>query len=101
MRQQVSEPLTSAGVELTPIELSTTAERVVARLRVAGEEQLAGHTPRPRAPSDSLASIQVHESALTNAAMSLELEGQRLSAKELQELIRARSSRAPTSRRRP
>lgn len=93
VRQQVSEPLKSAGVELTPIELSTTAERVVARLRVAGEEQLAGHTPRPRAPSDSLASIQVHESALTNAAMSLSLEGQRLSAKELQELIRAKLAR--------
>jgi hypothetical protein len=93
MREQVTEPLASAGVELTPIELSTTAERVIARLRVAGEEQLAGHTPRPRAPSDSLASVQVHESALTNAAMSLELDGKRLTAKELQELVRAKLAR--------
>ncbi|MGD9633818.1 MAG: hypothetical protein AB7U97_11125, partial [Pirellulales bacterium] len=93
MREQVTGPLHSAGVELTPIELSTTAERVIARLRVAGEEQLAGHTPRPRAPADSLASIQVHESALTNAAMSLDLDGKRLSAKELQDLIRAKLAR--------
>jgi len=94
MREQVTEPLADAGVELTPIELSTTAERVIARLRVAGQEQLAGHTPRPRAPSDSLASIQVHESALTNAAMSLGLDGQRLTAKELQDLVRAKLARS-------
>ena len=42
MREQVTGPLESAGVELTPIELSTTAERVIARLRVAGSEQLGG-----------------------------------------------------------
>ena len=45
---------------------------MIARLRVAGAEQLGGHTPRPRAPADSLASVQVHESALTNAAVSLD-----------------------------
>lgn len=94
MRSQVTEPLANAGVELTPIELSTTEQRVIARLRVAGEAQFAGHTPRPRAPSDSLASIQVHESALTNAAMSLALDGQRLTAKELQDLVRAKLARS-------
>lgn len=94
MRAQVTGPLESAGVELAPIELSTTAERVIARLRVAGQEQLAGHTPRPRAPADSLASVQVHESALTNAATSLDLDGKRLTAKELQDLIRAKLARS-------
>ena len=33
------------------------------RLRLAGGEQLGAYTPRPRAPSDSLMSLQVHESA--------------------------------------
>ncbi len=92
-RDRVSGPLESGGVELTPIELSTTAQRVIARLRVAGSNQLAGHTPRPRAPADSLASLQVHESALSNAALSLGLEGKRLSARELQTLIRERLAR--------
>ncbi len=94
MREQVSEPLSSAGVEMVPIELSTTAERLIARLRVAGQGQLAGHTPRPRAPADSLASVQVHESALTNAAVGLDLDGQRLSALELQKLMREKLSRS-------
>jgi hypothetical protein len=94
MRDQVTGPLESAGVELTAIELSTTAQRVIARLRVAGAEQLGGHTPRPRAPADSLASVQVHESALTNAAVSLGLDGKRLTAPELQTLIREKFSRS-------
>jgi hypothetical protein len=93
MREQVTGPLESAGVELTAIELSTTAQRVIARLRVAGQEQLAGHTPRPRAPADSLASVQVHESALANAAVSLGLDGKRFTAPELQTLMREKFSR--------
>jgi hypothetical protein len=62
-------------------------------LRVAGAEQLGGHTPRPRAPADSLASVQVHESAITNAAVSLELDGKRLEAQELQALVREKFAR--------
>ncbi len=94
LREQVTGPLEAAGVELTPIELSTTEQRVIARLRVAGAEQLGGHTPRPRAPADSLASIQVHESALTNASMSLGLDGQRFTAPELQKVLREKLSRS-------
>jgi hypothetical protein len=93
MREQVMGPLESAGVEMTAIELSTTEARIIARLRVAGTEQLGGHTPRPRAPADSLASVQVHESALTNASVSLELDGKRLTAPELQTLIREKMAR--------
>jgi hypothetical protein len=93
MREQVMGPLESAGVNMTAIELSTTEARIIARLRVAGTEQLGGHTPRPRAPADSLASVQVHESALTNASVSLELDGKRLTAPELQKLIREKMAR--------
>jgi hypothetical protein len=57
-------------------------------MRVAGDHQLGAHTPRPRALSDSLASLQLHESALTNAAQVLALDAQRLTAPQLQTLLR-------------
>jgi hypothetical protein len=88
VRTRYTDPIAQAGVDVTPIELSTTAERIVARLRVAGNHQLGSHTPRPRALSDSLASLQLHESALTNAAVSLQLDGARFTATELQQLLR-------------
>jgi hypothetical protein len=36
VRNRFTDPIARAGIEVTPIELSTTAERIVARLRVAG-----------------------------------------------------------------
>ena len=66
------------GLEITPIEMRTTESRLIARLRVAGPEQLAAHTPRMRAPSDSLMSVQVHESALNNALEGIGLDGKRM-----------------------
>jgi hypothetical protein len=94
LRNRVTGPLANAGVAWEAVQLSTTPERIVARLRVAGDDQLAGHTPRPRAPSDSVASLQLHESALTNAGRSLELDGRRLTAPELQDLFREKFSQA-------
>jgi hypothetical protein len=72
------------GIKLTTIEMKSTPERVVARLRVASSDQLGSHTPRPRALSDSLASLQLHETAMTNMAVTLGLDGQRLTGAELQ-----------------
>jgi hypothetical protein len=80
-------------VDLTTIELSTTDIRLIARLRVAGKEQLGGHTPRPRAPADSVASMQIHESAFTNAGLCLKLDGQHFTAPELQQMMRDKFSR--------
>jgi hypothetical protein len=93
IQSRLLDPMAEFGVELTPIELSTTEERLVARLRLAGNNQLGGHTPRPQALSDSLASLQVHESALTNAAMGLGLDGMRYTATELQAHLRAKFPR--------
>lgn len=78
-----------ARLDLTPeaVELSTTAERATARVRVASPLQLAAHTPRPLAPSHSLASLQMHESALNNVLERLELNGQSYTLPELQALI--------------
>jgi hypothetical protein len=88
VRERFTNRLAESGVKITPVEMTTTHERVVARLCVATENQLGSHTPRPRALSDSLASVQVHETALTNAAATLELAGRRFTVPELQEMFR-------------
>lgn len=97
VHHQLLSPLRESGVELTTVELTSTPERLVARLRVAGNKQIGAHTPRPRAPSDSLASLQIHESALTNAAVSLGLDNRRFTAEELQATLRDRLPRLETS----
>lgn len=73
------------GMELAPevIELETTEQRLVMRLRIAREQQLAGHAPRPQAPADSLLSLQLHDSLLNNIAQQLELEGRTFTLPEL------------------
>ncbi|MGL4514021.1 MAG: hypothetical protein ACRCT8_13100 [Lacipirellulaceae bacterium] len=81
---------TSLGLELQPVELRTTDTRLIARLRVAGSEQLAAHTPRMRAPSDSVLSVQLHESSVNNAVEGLGLAGQRLTARQLRERLAER-----------
>jgi hypothetical protein len=80
--------LDAFDIKLTPMEMRTTTERLVARMRVAGEKQLGSHTPRPRALSDSLASAQFHETALTNLAITLGLDGKRYTAPELRNMLR-------------
>jgi hypothetical protein len=71
------------GLELVPLTLATTEERVVGRILMAGVEQLGAHTPRPRAPSDSWASLQIHQSALNNVIERLDLEGRQFALPEL------------------
>jgi len=71
------------GLEMEPVALSTTEERVVARVRLANQEQLGAHTPRPRAPSDSWLSLQLHQSAMNNAIDGLDLNGRKFTLPEL------------------
>jgi hypothetical protein len=71
------------GLELVPVGLSTTEERIAARMRVASAEQLGAHTPRPRAPSDSWFSLQLHQSALNNVLARLDLEGRKFALPDL------------------
>jgi hypothetical protein len=93
VQERLTNPLTRYGIEITPLEMTTTAERIVARLRIASGDQLAAHTPRPRALSDSLFSMQLHESAMTNAAVALALNGERLTASQLQARLREKLPR--------
>lgn len=62
-------------LKLSPIVVSmnTTEERMTARYRVASPGQMAAHTARPRAPGDSLVSMQIHQSAINNAMGQLGL----------------------------
>ncbi len=75
LRDRVFAPL--AGLSLSPklVDCRTTEARMTVRLRLAHDDQLAGHTCRPWAPSDSLVSCQVHESALNNAIQRMGLDG--------------------------
>jgi hypothetical protein len=95
--------LDAFDIKLTPVEMKTTTDRLVARVRVAGEKQLGSHTPRPRAISDSLASAQVHETALTNLAITLGLDGKRYTAPELRNMLREKfpqlATKSPTEAR--
>lgn len=80
-----------------PVELRTTESRLIGRLRIAGNQQLAAHTPRMRAPSDSLLSVQLHESTLNNAIEGLELAGQWMTMVQLRERLTDRLDYTPTT----
>ncbi|KAA5545931.1 hypothetical protein FYK55_03185 [Roseiconus nitratireducens] len=64
-------PLNHLQLDPTVIDMETTPSRLVARYRMAGDWQLAAMTPRPRAPSDSMMSVQLHQSAINNTLEQL------------------------------
>jgi hypothetical protein len=83
LRRRVLGPLDSLQLEPTPLQLSTTNERITARVRLAAPHQLGAHTPRPLAMSDSLGSLQIHESVLNNALDQFQLAGRTFTLVEL------------------
>lgn len=98
--KQLQEKLTKAQVELQrrligPLEalnlnpmvvaMSTTEDRLLIRYRVANQAQMASNTARPRAPSDSLLSMQVHQSAVNNMIAQLGLSDRTWNLVELGE----------------
>jgi hypothetical protein len=76
-------PLSKLGLSPELIELQSNEARAIMRVRVAGENQLASHTPRPRAYSDNVASVQVHQSAVNNILERLGFQGRTFTAAEL------------------
>ncbi|MEX2173998.1 MAG: hypothetical protein WD872_06525 [Pirellulaceae bacterium] len=89
------DPLRKLQLEPTAVDLETTADRLIARYRLAGRDQVAAHTPRPQAPGDSLLSVQIHESALNNVLEQLKLHGRRYELRELYEEITAHFTANP------
>ncbi|TWT90781.1 hypothetical protein Mal64_11780 [Pseudobythopirellula maris] len=82
-RSQTEARAEALGMRVEPVEMRTTERRLIARLRVAGAEQLAAHTPRMRAPGDSLASVQIHESLLNNALRGVIVPGEEIAVADL------------------
>ena len=81
--ERVMRPLSRMRLDPQMISAETSEQRLTMRLRLAGDEQLAGHTPRPRAPGDSLLSLQIHQSAFNNVCEQLKLEGRTFTLPEL------------------
>jgi len=92
-RERVWQPLHALGLAPTMIEAETTADRLAMRLRLAGLDQLAGYTPRPRLPPETVASFQVHESAINNLVQKLQLDGYACTLGELRRRIATRLNR--------
>ncbi len=93
LQQRVIRPIAALSLGPDMISAQTTESRLVTRIRLADEDQLGAHTPRPRAPSDSLASMQLHQSALNNTLEQLELAGRSFTLPELRRLIATRFNR--------
>ena len=69
--EMVLGPLGRLQLDPRVTDMQTTDQRLMARYRVAGDWQLGAFTPRPRALSDSLMSVQLHQSALNNTLEQL------------------------------
>jgi hypothetical protein len=93
INQRVFDPLAALSLDPQLIDAETTSKRFTMRLRLAGEDQLGSHTPRPQAPDDSLASVQLHESVINNGIQRLQLDGRTFSLPELSQHIADRLSR--------
>ncbi len=83
--RELTTRLDRLGMKLDTLQLETTRERLIGRFRVARPDQLAAHTPRPRALAESVASLQLHESLVTNLAAGFDLDGKRMTVAELRE----------------
>ncbi len=88
IERQILAPMGRLSLEPRFLSMQTTAERLTARIRLSGAEQLGAHTPRPQAPAASLASLQVHESALNNLVEQFALAGETFRPSELIDRVR-------------
>lgn len=87
LQERIIGPL--AGLDLAPevIEMQSNEARAIMRVRIAGDDQLAAYTPRPRAYSDNVGSVQVHQSAVNNVLEKSQLHGRRFTLPELYRFV--------------
>ena len=83
LQQRVLLPLDTLLLNPQLIDAETTEKRFKIRLRLAGDDQLGANTPRPWAPADSLASFQLHQSAVNNLLDRLNLAGRKFTMPQL------------------
>lgn len=83
LSRMVLGPLGKLELDPRVMDMQTTDQRLLARYRVAGDWQLGAFTPRPRALSSSLMSVQIHQSALNNTLEQLVPRGQPMSIHQM------------------
>jgi len=93
LEQRLFAPLERMSLEPVTVSSETTEERIVTRLRLATDDQLGSSTPRPEAPTDSLLSVQAHQSAINNVFEQLDLDGNTFTLAELRRHLAERLNR--------
>ncbi len=83
MNANVLQPLVALDLEPAPVGMSTTADKIMARYRVAGRDQMASYTSRPADLPGALLNIQLHQSAVNNLMSRSELGGNTFTVEEL------------------
>lgn len=83
LSRMVLGPLGKLQLDPMVMDMRTTEQRLLARYRLAGDWQLGAFTPRPRALSSSLMSVQVHQSALNNTLEQLIPKNQPMTIHEM------------------
>ncbi len=83
VEKKITAPLERLELDPDVIEMRTTEDRLIARYRLAGKNHLGAFTPRPQAPSDSMLTVQVHETMLNNTLEKLRLDGRRTKLRQL------------------
>ncbi len=76
-------PLRGLNLQPVVLDMQTSTDELTVRYRLASDDQLAAHTPRPEPPKNNLMSVQIHETALNNTLEQLHLDGQQFDVKSL------------------
>ena len=82
------QPLIEMELEPESIQMASTDKQVVMRYRLAGRDQMAANTSRPRDSGNSLLSFQLHQSAINNAIARIGLNGNQFTIDELAKHLR-------------
>ena len=93
--QKLIGPLRNLNLNPMVMDLQTTNERLIARYRLASDNALAANTPRPQAPSDSLLSVQIHQSAMNNGFSQLRLSDREWTLLDLAQKIAIQFGQEP------
>lgn len=83
--EKLLKPLVALDLEPTPMQLSTTESEIVIRYRLAGRDQMAANTARPKINTQSMLGMQLHQSLMNNVVARLGLNGETFTGQELAE----------------
>ncbi len=87
LTEKLLHPLVAIDLEPEPLEIQTTGQRINLRYRLAGRDQMAAATPRPRAVQSCLMSMQIHESAINNLMSRFDFASRKFDSQELVQYI--------------